>query len=125
MQAGIEQKIVELEQQLQQAMLHSDSVLLDKLLSEDLLFTNHLGQCMSKQDDLTAHQTQLIIINDIQLSDMKIKTHETFAIVSVKAYISGVFAGELSTGNFRFTRVWYKNPEKHWQVIAGHASVIS
>ncbi len=51
----IETQILEAEEQLRQAMLASDVNALDDLLSPELIFTNHLGQVMGKQDDLAAH----------------------------------------------------------------------
>lgn len=43
------------EAELQQAMLDSNVKALDRLLDDDLTFTNHLGMVLGKQDDLTAH----------------------------------------------------------------------
>jgi hypothetical protein len=41
-------QIIELEEQLRQAMLRSDVVELDALIAPELLFTNHLGQVLAK-----------------------------------------------------------------------------
>jgi ketosteroid isomerase-like protein len=105
-------------------MLDSDIVMLDKLLASELLFTNHLGQCMSKKDDLEAHRSGVLKLEQIKLSDQLLKIHNDLAIVSVRADISGRFAGEQSHSDFRFTRVWCKDSNNEWQVIAGHSSII-
>jgi hypothetical protein len=47
-------QIVEVENQLRTAMLGSDVTALDDLLAPDLIFTNHLGQLLGKDDDLAA-----------------------------------------------------------------------
>jgi hypothetical protein len=53
----LQSKIVELEERLRQAMLRSEVSVLDKLIAPELIFTNHLGQLVTKQDDLASHQS--------------------------------------------------------------------
>ncbi len=45
---------------------------------------NHLAQLMTKQDDLEAHQSGMLKINEITFSDQKINIHNGVAIVSVQ-----------------------------------------
>jgi len=120
-----ELQIKKCEEALKEAMLQSDISVLDKLLAVDLAFTNHLGQLMTKKDDLEAHKSKILKINKIILSNQKIRTYDDVGIVTVKAHISGSFNGEESENDFRFTRVWNKNSNKTWQIIAGHSSIVS
>ncbi len=124
MNQEIKAEIKACEEQLKQAMLESDISELDKLLGPDLIFTNHLGQVMTKQDDLEAHKSGMLKIKEITLSDNKIRIVGDIVIVSVQAKIVGVFAGEESENNFRFTRVWCKNTSNGWQIITGHSSIV-
>ena len=105
MNQPIEMQIKKCEEQLRHAILHSDIPALDKLLSDDLTFTNHLGQLMTKQNDLDAHKSKILNINKISFSDQKIQIYKCVAIVTVQAHITGSFDGEESENNFRFTRV--------------------
>ena len=118
-------KIKEYEERLQQAMLQSDVNALDELIAPDLIFTNHFGHVMAKPDDLEAHRSGVVKINTLTLSDQKIKLHDDMAIVSVQARIIGSFNGIESESDLRFTRVWSKTVDNHWQVIAGHASIVA
>ena len=43
-----------LEEKLQQAMFHSDVLVLDELIADDLGFTAHTGEVVNKQIDLEA-----------------------------------------------------------------------
>jgi len=95
MNQSIELQIEECEDRLKQAMLQSDISVLDELLASDLVFTNHPGKLMTKLDDLEAHESGMLKITEITLSDQKIKIYSGVAIVSVLAHISGSFAGEL------------------------------
>ncbi len=117
-------EIIEAEEKLRLAMLNSNVSELDELLSPDLLFTNHLGSLISKEDDLNAHSSGIFVFKSLELSETKILTQGDIAVVSVKAEIQGQYNGEPENGNFRFTRVWAKTYGK-WQVVAGHSSVIA
>ena len=124
MSLSVKDQILKCEDSLKDAMLQSNVYELDKLLTDDLIFTNHQGHTMTKQDDLEAHKSKVLKINKITLSDMKIKTYTHIAIVTVKAHITGSFHGENSEHYFRFTRAWKKTLKKTWQITAGHSSVV-
>ena len=109
---------------LRDAMINSDLNELDRLLSPNLIFTNHLGQLITKSDDLNNHEKGDLKIENITLSDSKYNISDSFAIVSVVADISGNYNGLPANGSFRFTRVWVKN-NNTLQVIAGHSCLIS
>lgn len=118
-------QIQECENSLQNAMLNSDVKLLDELLSQDLVFTNHLGNVMTKQDDLGAHSSGVLSIEKIELTDQNIKINGDVGIVTVQAEILGSFAGERAENVFRFTRVWEKAADDSWKVTVGHSCIVS
>ena len=116
-------EIIEREEQLRLAMLNSDVEALETLISPDLLFTNHLGILISKEEDLSAHSSKAFVFESINLSESKMHLYDNHAVVSVKAEIQGCYNGQQANGRFRFTRVWSKTSEQ-WQVVAGHSSII-
>ncbi|MFV1993443.1 MAG: nuclear transport factor 2 family protein, partial [Acidiferrobacterales bacterium] len=112
------------EERLTQAMLTSDVSALDKLLAPDLIFTNHLGQTMTKQDDLKMHKSGTLRIKKITLTGQDIRIVGNVAIVTVQAFIIGVFAGVKSEKTFRFTRIWVYSENNSWQIISVHSSIV-
>ncbi|MEJ2426236.1 MAG: nuclear transport factor 2 family protein [Candidatus Thiodiazotropha sp.] len=118
------QQILALEDQLKTAMMNSDTVVLDQLLDNNLIFTNHFGQIMSKNDDLEAHRSGFVKIKSIEQSEYQIKPNENIAIVSVLSHIDGEFGGEESNVALRFTRIWQKNRNDGWQVTAAHSTLV-
>lgn len=58
MNSALKKDIVEAEESLKLAMISSDIEILNQLLSEHLIFTNHLGQIISKNDDDTEKSQQ-------------------------------------------------------------------
>lgn len=114
-----------LEEQLKAAMLTSDLTALENLLAPDLIFTNHLGQVVSKAQDIELHRSGLLKITGMETLEELISAHNTSIVVSVLLRLSGSYAGSDASGLFRFTRVWALNAELQWQVIAAHSSLIT
>ena len=121
MNKTIEKEIQEYEDRLTEAMLRSDVNVLDELLSSDLVFTNHLGHLMTKQDDLEAHKSGILKIETLTPSEQRIQILNDVAVVTVKVHILGSFAGVSSESDFRFTRVWARSSNNLWQIIAAHS----
>jgi Domain of unknown function (DUF4440) len=118
-------QIIELEERLRQAMLYSNVAELDDLIAPELLFTNHLGQIFSKQEDLDAHRSGKFKFTEIIPSDRQIQLNQGFAVVSVLMHILGSYEGTPVEQNIRFTRVWAISTTGSIQIIAGHTSAIA
>jgi Domain of unknown function (DUF4440) len=125
MSNNLQAQIIELEERLRQAMLRSDVAELDALIAPELLFTNHLGQRFTKQEDLEAHRTGKFKFNEITPSDRQIQFNPGFTVVSVLIHISGSYEGTPVEQNIRFTRVWAISSSSSIQIIAGHTSALS
>ncbi len=126
MSNSIKTQIVQAEERLRLAMLSSDVNTLNELLAPELIFTNHLGQVLSKQDDLVAHQSGILKIKVLTPSEQHIQLiQENVAIVTVKVHLVGSYAGNESNGDFRFTRIWTFSPSDTWHIVAAHSSVVA
>lgn len=116
--------IIQAELRLLQAMLCSDIASLNQLISDGLLFTNHLGQLLSKQADLLAHGSGLLKFTKLEPSEQVVVAHDKFVIVSMKMNAEGFYANDFFSENIRYTRVWALSTNDSWHVIAGHSSVV-
>ncbi len=121
----IETQIIESEQRLRVAMLQSDVNTLDELLAPELKFTNHLGQVLTKKDDLNAHRSGTLKIEVLTPSEQRIQLTGDVAIVTVRMHILGSYAGNTSESDFRFTRIWARASKEAWHVVAAHASIVA
>ena len=124
MNQEVESQILEAEDQLRAAMLTSDITALDKLLAPELLFTNHLGQLVGKEEDLGSHRSGMLRVSELTPSEQEIRIHGDVAIVSVRMQLSGTYGDKPANGDFRFTRVWALSPEKTRLLVAAHATLI-
>jgi ketosteroid isomerase-like protein len=119
-------QIRQMEDKLRTAMLQSDISTLEALLAPDLVFTNHLGHVLSRDDDLQAHRSGLLKIDDLRASDQKILVKGNIAIVSVRTVISGIYDGHAADGEFRFTRIWMRQTDvEAWHVISANSVLVS
>ncbi len=121
----IEAQIIEAEEQLRLAMVNSDVKVLDQLLAPELVFTNHLGQVLGKQDDLAAHQSGKFQIEALTPSERHIQVLENdVAIVTVKVHLIGSYDGAGFDNDLRFTRIWTLSSSNTWQIVAAHSSAV-
>lgn len=125
MQSPLQTQIVELEEQLRTAMLGSDVDALDELLAPDLIFTNHLGQLLGKDDDLAAYRSGVLKIAGLEQSEQQVLVLGEAAVVSVRMQISGTYQDAPANGDFRFTRVWARSQRQRWQIVAAHSVLIT
>lgn len=125
MQSPSQTQIVEVEEQLRTAMLGSDVDALDELLAPDLIFTNHLGQLLGKDDDLAAYRSGVLKIAGLDPSEQQVLVLGEAAIVSVRMQISGTYQDAPANGDFRFTRVWARSQRQRWQIVAVHSVLIT
>ncbi|VVS94232.1 nuclear transport factor 2 family protein [Desulfoluna spongiiphila] len=124
MTTPIETAVQNAEEALRSAMLRSDVDALDHLLAPTLFFTNHLGLIVSKEEDLDAHASGALKIDEIAPSEMRITALcDTVATVSVRVSLAGSYGGEPASGDFRFTRVWALSESGYWQVVTAHATL--
>lgn len=106
-------------------MLSFTTSIKDELLAPELIFTNHLGQWIGKQEDIDGHESGALKLTSVEPFERHILLRNNVAIVSVKMQLSGSYEGTPASGNFRFTRVWSQSPEGTWQIIAGHSSIVA
>jgi hypothetical protein len=125
MSSLIETQILQAEERLRLAMLSSDVDTLNELLAPELIFTNHLGQILGKQDDLNAYLSGTLKVQVLTPSEQHIQLRENMAIVTVRVHLVGSYAGIASDHDFRFTRVWILSNIGTWQIAAAHSSIVT
>lgn len=125
MNKTVETQIIKVEERLRLAMIASELSTLNELLAPEIIITSHLGELLGKQDDLAAHESGLIRINELKPSEQHIQIHGKVAIVSVRMQLSGSYNNKSTNGDFRFTRVWAISSSGTWHIIAAHISILS
>lgn len=110
-------EILKLEEKIVDAIVSSNVEVLDYLLHDELVFVNHLGMTISKNDDLAPHISGDLKIIDIKISDQQIRYFEDTAVIIVSKKIKGSYLHQEFESLFKFTRIW-KLFNQQWKVIA-------
>lgn len=113
-----EQKILEIENQLREAMKKSDVEILEQLLHDDLLFVLPSGEVITKKTDLETHQSGNLVLEEITSSIDSIKQIDENVVVTLSSNLKGKMLEQNFEGNFRYLRVW-KMFDGQLKVIAG------
>src|SRR5437016_4154617 len=103
MTSDLEAQVIEAEDRLRQAQLHSDTRVLEELVAPELIFTGHLGQIVHKEDELAFHRAGVLRLKESTPSEQHIQLHPGFAVVSVLMHLVGTFEGAPIDQHIRYT----------------------
>lgn len=114
-------EIVAMEARLRSAQLNADVVALDQLIDDDLLFTGPDGNLATKADDIAAHRSGVVRFRKHEPEELRIRrVGASVAIAALRARLTVEIAGSVSSGTYRYTRVWAREGRGNWRVVAGH-----
>lgn len=94
MREPVEQELKTLETELAQAMLQNDVAALDRLLSDQVIFTDPQGGVIDKVQDLALHQSGELMVTTYETDDAIIRVYDSTAITNLKVRVVGLFKGE-------------------------------
>src|SRR5262245_14650336 len=119
----VEGELIELERQLSLALARQDASVLDRLWSQDLVFTFPNGQVSNKARRLAAQKPS---VDPSQLTnrneEVKVHLYGNSAVVTVRSRWldkSGTQQGD----PYQATHVWVKQ-QGRWQLVAAHVSQV-
>ena len=116
-------EIVAVEARLRSAQLNADADALDQLIADDLLFTGPDGNLATKADDLAAHRSGVVRFRKHDPEELRIRrVRPDVAIAALRARLTVEVAGSVSSGTYRYTRVWAREDDGSWRVVGGHVS---
>ncbi len=115
-------EIVRLEAEIRAAQLSADVAALDRLISEDLLFTGPDGKLGTKAEDLAAHRSGTVRIREHEPLELRVRrVGADVAIVALRTRMAVDVNSSVVRGTFRYTRVWARE-QGAWRVVGGHVA---
>lgn len=118
------QEIESLEAELAQAMLHNNVTALDRLLADEVIFTDPQGGVINKAQDLALHRAGVLVVTTYEVDDLTSLVLDSTAVTNMKVKVVGTFKDEPFEGIYRYTRTYLKQ-NGQWKIIAAQATAVT
>ncbi len=118
------QEILQLEQKWKDAVLQHNVTAMDGLLQDDYIGITSNGTLESKEQTLENMKKGGVSLTSIEVSDRKIRFYGKTAVVTSKAEVTGATDGSKVNGNYRYTRVYVRDPGGGWKIVSFEVSQI-
>ncbi len=112
----VREQIADLEEQWKNATISGDIPTMDRLLSDDYVGISWTGQVNTKTEQLDRLRNRTLVVNRLDLADVKVKVVGSVAIVTCRSTLDGTNEGAPMTGTFRYTRVYQRLPGGVWKI---------
>jgi ketosteroid isomerase-like protein len=120
---AIDEHILQLEARLRIAQLTADVATLDALIADELLFAGPDGALATKAMDLSSHASGSVRFREHHPEALHMRRVGTdCVVVSLRTRLVVEVAGAAMGGTFRYTRVWAREIDNSWRVVAGQVS---
>lgn len=124
-QAGkVEQDILKLEQDWQDALLKSDVAALDKIYSDGLVYTHSSAFTEGKATYIAKIKSGASKYQSLKRDEIKVSVFGDTAIVNCHWLVSSVGDGKTHNTNARYIHVYVKQKGK-WQMVAHQSTPIA
>jgi ketosteroid isomerase-like protein len=118
----VRHEIDQLEDTWRNAILKGNTAAMDSLLADDYMAISASGTLQSKEETLANLRSGRVHFTTLDISDRKVRFYGTTALVTSVASVAGSTPDGEIAGNFRYTRVYVRNPQGVWKVVSFEAS---
>jgi ketosteroid isomerase-like protein len=118
--AGI---LMQMERDWSEAGLKKDFKTLDRIMADDWVSVDSLGQATTKAQTLAAMRSNQASQQSIALGEMKVRVFGTAAIVTGTDVEKGSYKGQDSSGKYSWMDVFVKRSGR-WQAVASQSTKI-
>ena len=121
---GTEQEIRSVITQVREAQLKGDAAALDRFLADDYVFTNPLGEVMTKAQTVSDYRSGAIKFQSMKMDEVRVRLFGDTAVATGHLNLKGQRRGRDISGQYRATWVLVKN-QGRWQPVAGQSTRIA
>ncbi|MGC2203627.1 MAG: nuclear transport factor 2 family protein [Stellaceae bacterium] len=111
------QRVIDLDRQRMTAMAHKDVATLNRLLSDDLVYTHSSARLDTKQSLIGAMESGATVYTAVEPSDVKAQDLGDTVVLTGSCRISVMSQGRPNSFSVRFTDV-YASKGGQWQMVA-------
>jgi ketosteroid isomerase-like protein len=121
---NVEQSLMQLEQQMADALMKGDTATIDRHMADTFTFTAPDGMVQNKAQVLADVKSGDLKMTSTKYDDMKVQTYGDAAVVTYRSTDQGTYKGQDISGQYRWTDVFVKKGGQ-WQVVAGHGTPLA
>jgi ketosteroid isomerase-like protein len=121
---NVEQNLMHIEQELDDAVVKGDTSASEKYLADNSTFTDPGGMVMDKARSIDDFKSGNLKIESSKLEDMKVQVYGNTAVVTYGTTDKGSYKGKDISGNYRWTDVFVKRNGR-WQIVAGQGTRVA
>jgi len=105
----IKNEVLRIEEQRNVALQRGDADALDRIYTDDLVYTNALGYVLTKAQHLSDVRTRKLRMTSIKHSDVEVRVHGTTGIVTGVSTSAVEYQGTASSSPRRYLNVYVKD----------------
>jgi ketosteroid isomerase-like protein len=120
----VRHEIDHLEDHWRDAIISRNVPAMDALLASDYMAITANGSLQSKEQTLANLRSGALRLKSIEVTDRKVRFYGSTALVTSRAEVTGVTSEGEVTGNYRYTRVYVREPGGSWRIVSFEASRI-
>jgi len=122
--ANVEQTLIQLERDWEQANAKNDTAALDRILAPEFVSTDSDGRLTTRAEGLARRKSGEVKLTAFTQDDYKVHVISDTAIVTGRSTIKGIRDGKDWSGQERWTDVFVRRNGR-WQAVATHSSRIA
>ncbi len=119
--AGVEQALIEIESQLDDARVQGDIAFFDQTLAEDFRSINPIGKIVDKPQSMVDTRSGDVSFKSSKSDDLQVRVYGEMAVITGRATMVGHFKGHSISGQYRYTHV-YLQRDGRWQVVSAQSN---
>jgi ketosteroid isomerase-like protein len=122
--ASLEQKLTQLEKELDQAAVSGDAAAVERIESPDIISTAPDGAITNKTQDIEDIRSHKLTAAAVALDDLKVRIYGRTAVLCGRIVFKGAKYGGMDiSGAYRFTDAWVQS-NGEWHVVAWQGTAI-
>jgi ketosteroid isomerase-like protein len=118
-----EDEIRQIESDWGEAFERGDMATLDRLMADDYILTDPLGNVRSKAESLAAIKTNELRFESTESDNINVRVIGDTAVVTGRSRFRGRYKGWPMTGQYQYTDVLVKRSGS-WQAISSHITAL-
>ena len=123
-----EQELIGMERELSEALVRYDTAALDRVWSDDFIFTAPNGRITTKAQRIASVKSSAKSTNSSVGSstndEVKVHLYEKTAVVTVLSTWKGKVNNQEYSEPYQSTHVWVKQ-QGHWRLVAAHVTPVA